>query len=137
MRALDLVPEKGFGSFQGVDIGFEAAASGGRDGWKERIANTVGGEVKLIPGGPRDLSRIAVVPGAGAGFIRAASEAGIDSLLTGEGAHHTVLDAMEFGVNVFFAGHYATETWGVRALAARVGEEFDLPWEFIDLPTDI
>jgi putative NIF3 family GTP cyclohydrolase 1 type 2 len=136
MRALDLVPEKGFGSFQGVDIGFEAAASGGRDVWKDRRATTGGGEDKLLPGGPRDLSRIAVVPGAGAGFIRAASEAGIDSLLTGEGAHHTVLDAMEFGVNVFFAGHYAPETWGVRALAARVGEEFDLPWEFIDLPTD-
>jgi putative NIF3 family GTP cyclohydrolase 1 type 2 len=108
---------------------------GTREAWRERIAGTVGGEVRLVPGGPREVSRIAVVTGAGAGFIRAASEAGIDSLLTGEGAHHTALDAMEFGVNVFYAGHYATETWGVRALAARVGEEFDLPWEFIDLPT--
>jgi len=135
MRALDLVPQRGFGSVQGIDIGFEAAASGDRDAWRERIAATVGADVRLVPGGPRELSRIAVVTGAGGGFIRAAAEAGIDALLTGEGAHHTVHDAMEFGVNVFYAGHYATEIWGVRALAARLGEEFDLPWEFIDLPT--
>jgi dinuclear metal center YbgI/SA1388 family protein len=134
MRALDLVPQDGFGEYQGVEIGLEATTSGTREEWREKIAGRVGGEVRLVPGGARDVTRIAVVTGAGAGFIRAAAEAGIDSLLTGEGAHHTAIDAMEFGVNVFYAGHYATETWGVRALAEGVGEAFDLPWEFIDLP---
>lgn len=42
---------------------------------------------------------------------------------------------MELGVNVFYAGHYATETWGVRALAMHLEGEFGLHWEFIDLPT--
>jgi dinuclear metal center YbgI/SA1388 family protein len=135
MRELGLVPRAGFGAFQEVKVGLEGTTSGTREEWREKIAATVGGEVRLVPGGPREISRVAVVTGAGASFIRDAAEAGIDTLLTGEGAHHTALDAMEFGVNVFYAGHYATETWGVRALAARVGEEFDLPWEFIDLPT--
>lgn len=135
MRALDLQPQGGFGTFQGVEIGLQTEGTGTREEWREKISATVGGEIRLVAGGPREVSRIAVVTGAGAGFIRAAAEAGIDTLLTGEGAHHTAIDAMEFGVNVFYAGHYATETWGVRALAARVGEEFDLPWEFIELPT--
>ena len=135
MRALDLVPEEGFGKYQGVDIGYVASAYGDRGSWQARIEERLGSPVKVVAGGPKEVSRIAVVTGAGASFIQAAAEAGIDTLLTGEGAHHTAIDAMEFGVNVFYAGHYATETWGVRALAERVGEEFDLPWEFIDLPT--
>lgn len=135
MRALGLEPEGRFGGYQGIEIGFVARATGGRESWRARISDAVQGEVRLIPGGPNEVKRMAVVTGSGAGFIRDAAEAGIDSLLTGEGAHHTAIDAMEFGVNVFYAGHYATETWGVRALAARVGEEFGLPWEFIDLPT--
>jgi len=135
LRAIGLKAEGGFGSYQGIDIGFVGSGSGDRELWREKIAQTVGGEVRLVSGGPREIERMAVVTGAGAGFIRAAAEQGIDSLLTGEGAHHTAIDAMEFGVNVFYAGHYATETWGVQALAAHVGEEFDLPWEFIDLFT--
>jgi putative NIF3 family GTP cyclohydrolase 1 type 2 len=75
------------------------------------------------------------VTGGGADFIREAADEGVDTLLTGEGRHHDYLDAMELGVNVLYGGHYATETWGVRALAARVAEEFQLTWEFLDLPT--
>jgi putative NIF3 family GTP cyclohydrolase 1 type 2 len=78
-----------------------------------------------------------VVTGGGASFIRAAAEAGLDTLLTGEGAHHTYFDAMELGVNVLYAGHYATETWGVRALTERVANEFGLSWEFLDFPTGL
>ena len=62
---------------------------------------------------------------------------GLDALVTGEGAHHTYFDAMEYGVNVFYAGHYATETWGVKALAAHLEERFGLPWEFVEQPTGL
>ncbi|HEV8150677.1 MAG TPA: Nif3-like dinuclear metal center hexameric protein, partial [Gemmatimonadales bacterium] len=81
--------------------------------------------------------RIGIITGAAGGRIAAARNAGLDTYLTGEGAHHTFFDAMELGVNVIYAGHYATETVGVKALAAQLGESFALPWEFHDHPTGL
>jgi putative NIF3 family GTP cyclohydrolase 1 type 2 len=57
--------------------------------------------------------------------------------LDGEGSHHTHFDAMELGVHVLMGGHYATETFGVRALAAHLAERFGLEWEFVDQPTGL
>ena len=91
----------------------------------------------LIPGGPAHIYRVGVVTGAAAGLIPDAAEFGLDTLITGEGAHHTFNDAMEFGMNALYAGHYATETWGVKALAAHIEERFGIPWEFIDAPTGL
>jgi hypothetical protein len=51
--------------------------------------------------------------------------------------HHTYFDAVEWGLNVVYAGHYATETLGVQALASHLGERFDLEWEFHDHPTGL
>ncbi|NJD10697.1 MAG: Nif3-like dinuclear metal center hexameric protein, partial [Gemmatimonadetes bacterium] len=59
----------------------------------------------------------------------------LDTRSTGEGAHHTYFDAEEGGLNALFGGHYATETFGVRALAAHVATRFGMEWEFLDLPT--
>jgi putative NIF3 family GTP cyclohydrolase 1 type 2 len=70
-------------------------------------------------------------------MIGDAVAAGLDAYITGEGAHHTYFDAEESGINVYYGGHYATETWGVKALAAHLESRFDLPWEFIDLPTGL
>ena len=53
-------------------------------------------------------------------MIAAARDAGADTFITGEGAHHTFFDAEEWGLNVIYAGHYATETVGVRALAEHL-----------------
>jgi putative NIF3 family GTP cyclohydrolase 1 type 2 len=75
-------------------------------------------------------------PGAG-GRIRAAHEAGLDTFVTGEGPHHTYFDAMELGVNAIYAGHYATETVGVKALAQHLSTRYGLPWEFHDHPTGL
>ena len=60
---------------------------------------------------------------------------GLDTLVTGEGAHHTFLQAEELKLNLIYAGHYATETIGVQALAAHVSRRFEIPWEFADHPT--
>ncbi len=70
-------------------------------------------------------------------MIEAARAAGVDTFVTGEGSHHTHFDAEELGVNVIYAGHYATETVGVKALAAHLEERFDLSWEFLDHPTGL
>ena len=69
-----------------------------------------------------------------AAAARAGAE-GVDTFITGEGPHHSYTLAEELGVHVFYAGHYATETFGVKALAAQVAKTFRVPWEFIDHPT--
>ena len=77
-----------------------------------------------------------VTGGAGSGVAQAAAE-GIDTFITGEGPHWSYTAAEELGVNVLYAGHYATETFGVKALAAHLAEKFSLPWEFIPHPTGL
>lgn len=136
-RALDVDMEGRFGTYEGVDIGWWGRVRTHREELRERTRLAVGREVRLIPGGPEEVRTVGVVTGGGGSMIREAADAGLDAFVTGEGPHHTYLDAMEMGVNVYYAGHYATETWGVRALARTLKERFDLPWEFIDQPTGL
>jgi putative NIF3 family GTP cyclohydrolase 1 type 2 len=91
----------------------------------------------LLPCGPARVGRVGIVTGAGGSMIAEAKAAGLDTLITGEGKHHSYFDAEELGVNVFYAGHYATETVGVKALGGRLAARFDLPWSFIDHPTGL
>jgi dinuclear metal center YbgI/SA1388 family protein len=87
----------------------------------------------------RRTRRWAICTGAGASSetLREAHEFGIDTLVVGEGPHHTAVEAPELALVIIYAGHYATETLGVRALAAHAAAHFDLPWEFIPSPTGL
>ena len=134
-RAMGLEPEAPFGDFKGRSIGWWASASMGRDELKDRVSVAVGGEVRLIPGGPEMVQRVGVLTGGGASALREAAEEGLDGLVTGEGAHHHYHEAMELGVNLYLGGHYATETFGVRALGETLAREFGIQWDFLDLPT--
>lgn len=134
-RALGVEVDGAFGDFQGCSVGWSGRLDIPREILTGRIEETVGGPVRLIPGGPRRVRKAAVVTGGAGSMIGEAARAGMDALITGEGAHHTYFDAMELGVNVYYAGHYATETWGVRALALHLETEHGLAWEFLDFPT--
>jgi putative NIF3 family GTP cyclohydrolase 1 type 2 len=90
-----------------------------------------------MPYGPEVVRRVGVVTGGGGNLIGAAVAAGLDAYITGEGSHHTYFEAEEGGINVYYGGHYATETWGVRALGAHLGERYGLSVEFIDHPTGL
>jgi dinuclear metal center YbgI/SA1388 family protein len=103
----------------------------------DRVLHTLKGSASLIPGGPEKPSRIGIITGGAGNMIRAARDAGLDTFITGEGPHHTYFDAMEWGLNVIYAGHYATETLGVQALASHLAEQFDLEWDFHDHPTGL
>ena len=70
-------------------------------------------------------------------MIGEARAAGVDTFVTGEGGHHTYFDAEEEGINVIYAGHYATEIFGVKALAKHIEERFGIPWQFVDHPTGL
>ena len=81
--------------------------------------------------------RIGIVTGGAGGELKTAAAAGVDTFITGEGPHWTYALAEELGVNVFYGGHYATETFGVKALAADISKKFGLPWVFLDHPTGL
>lgn len=138
-RALGLRELRGFGEYQGASIGWAGllAQRGTRDDLRQVLTGILGGGVHLIGGGPEQVEVVGVVTGGGASFTEQAAAAGLDALVTGEGSHHTHIDAMELGINVYFGGHYATETFGVKALAAHLAERFDLEWTFLDQPTGL
>ena len=136
-RRLGLIPDGPFGSFKEVQVGCVATASLGRGELLERLREAVEGEARLIPGGPEEVSRIGVLTGSGASALTEAAEMGLDTLVTGEVPHHVYHQAMELGLNVLLGGHYATETFGVKAVAELLGREFSLEWEFLHFPTGL
>jgi putative NIF3 family GTP cyclohydrolase 1 type 2 len=88
--------------------------------------------------GQRTL-RWAVCSGAGASSetLREAAADAIDTLIVGEGPHHTAVEAAELGITVIYAGHYATETLGVQALAEHASTQYGIPWTFLAAPSGL
>lgn len=136
-RELGIEVQGTFGSYQGVPTGLWGRLEIGREALAARLDEVLGGRVKLIAGGGEQVRRVGVLTGAGGSMISDAIAAGLDAFVTGEGAHHTYFDAVEGGLNLYYGGHYATETWGVRALAEHLSDRFGLPSEFIDSPTGL
>lgn len=136
-RELGIELKGTFGAYQGVDVGVWGECEITREALAARLDERLGVRVHLMPGGPERIRRIGVITGGGGSSIGEAIAAGLDAFVTGEGAHHTYFDAVEGGINVYYGGHYATETFGVRALAAHVAERFGLEWEFFELPTGL
>lgn len=140
-RALGLEPAGGFGRFQTIHVGCQGTADVATADLIARadaIATRHGGRAHHSACEPgRRTRRWAIITGAGASseHLREAAAHGIDTLVTGEGPHHTAVEAPELGLVVIYAGHYATETFGVAALAEAISGEFGVPWTFIDAPT--
>ena len=136
--ALDLAVEGRFGLWNDqIEVGVWAAADMPLAAFAEQVGELCGAAPRLVAGGPSHVRRIGIVSGGGASLIRAAHEHGLDTFLTGEGSHHNYHDAMELGVNLVLAGHYATETLGVRAVVERLGREFGVESGFLDRPTGL
>ena len=81
--------------------------------------------------------RIGVVTGAAGGEIFKAAAEGVDTFITGEGPHWSFTAAEELNMNIVYAGHYATEVFGVKALAKSLQAKFGLPWTFLHHPTGL
>lgn len=140
-RALGLEPVAGFASYRGISVGVRGEAD-----LDTRVlvdatrafSRTHDTELRStpIPSGHR-TRRWAMCTGAGASAetLREAVETGIDTLIVGEGAHWTAVDAADHRLVVLYAGHYATETLGVRSLTEWTGTLFGVPWQFINAPT--
>ncbi len=136
-RQLELTPSGSFASHEGRDIGLVAECELDLSELVTRLETALGSSVRVIEGGNSRVRRVGILTGSGGSTVEEAALQGVDTLVTGEGSHHTFIDAMESGVNLLYGGHYATETWGVRALAEHLAARFDMGWDFIDAPTGL
>ena len=136
-RAIGLQDIEPFLDWKGLAVGLKGRWQGAREELAGRLRSAVGGPVHVCPGGPEDLATVGLVTGGAGGEVAAAAASGIDAFVTGEGPHWSYPLAEELGINVLYAGHYATETFGVKALAAELAARFGLPWEFVDRPTGL
>jgi dinuclear metal center YbgI/SA1388 family protein len=135
--ALGLRKLRPFFFSQGQCIGFQARARISRRELAVGLAGATGAKPLLIPGGPAICRRVGVVTGGAGGELKRAAAEGVDTFVTGEGPHWTYALAEELGLNVLYGGHYATETFGVKALAAQLSRRFKVPWTFLDHPTGL
>ena len=135
--ALGLKKLTPFFTSHGQPIGFQARAKILRSELQQRLERATGAKPLLIPGGGEWCERIGVVTGGAGGDLKLAAAEGVDTFVTGEGPHWSYALAEELGLNVFYAGHYATETFGVKALAAWLSRKYKIPWEFLDHPTGL
>ena len=136
-RALGFKKLRPFFVSHGQPIGFQTTARVPRSELIRRLGRVVGAEPRVVPGGPALCRRIGVVSGGAGGDLKEAAAAGVDTFITGEGPHWSYAAGEELGINVLYGGHYATETFGVKALAAHLSRKFGLPWGFVDHPTGL
>lgn len=136
-RALGFKTGVPFFPSHGQYVGLQTTAAVPRETLTVRLATATGHQPLCIPGGPEICRRIGIVTGGAGSELKLAATAGVDTFITGEGPHWTYALAEELGLNVFYAGHYATETFGVKALAAHLSQKFRVPWTFLDHPTGL
>jgi dinuclear metal center YbgI/SA1388 family protein len=122
---------------KGSLIGVKARSSQPREVFVRKLRKVLGGPIKAFNFGPKVATRIGIVTGgAGSEIFRVAQDR-IDTFVTGEAPHWAGVAAEELRMNLLVGGHYATETFGVKALAAHLSKRFKVPWEFLDFPTGL
>lgn len=128
-----------FGRARGRAIGFVGRSAEGIPAAElvDRCASLFGQDPLVFDAGPAVVHSIGVLSGAGASSVAEAAAAGLDAFLTGEPAEHVMADAREAGVHFIAAGHYATETLGIRRLGELVAERFGVEHVFIDVPNPV
>ena len=134
---LGLVDSQPFFFEKGQFIGLKGTLDLTCDALRERLEGVVGGPVKLMGEGDKPAGMVGVVTGGAGGELFKAAAEGVNTFVTGEGPHWSFTAAEELGLNVLYAGHYATETFGVKALAEHLSRKYQLPWEFLDHPTGL
>jgi dinuclear metal center YbgI/SA1388 family protein len=136
-RALGLRAPQPFFFTKGQHLGLRSRIRVSLEDLKRRLRKAVGAEPVVLRGGPAVCQRIGVVTGGAGAELHQAVKEGIDTFITGEGPHWTFALAEELEVNVLYGGHYATETFGVKALAANLSKRFGVPWSFLDYPSGL
>jgi dinuclear metal center YbgI/SA1388 family protein len=111
------------------------AAGTTRSQFVERVNRELITEARLLPHGPEMIHKVAILSGFGATEVGMAAALGADTFLTGETSHANYWAAADHGINVIYAGHYASEQVGVQALGRHLTTKFGLECRFFDFPT--
>ncbi len=133
--ALRLGSNQPFFEEKGQKIGLKGRASIPRDELDRKLQKALGGPVKVFMFGPKKTGTIGIITGGAGSEIYKVAQEGIDTFITGEAPHWAAVAADELGMNLLLGGHYATEVFGVKALALHLSKKFKIPWTFIDFPT--
>ena len=137
-EALGCTDTRPFGDYKGTPIGRAGTLPGiTRDELRARVIRATGREPLILGAGPDTIRSIGIVSGAAADSVHEAAAAGLDAFLTGEPREHITAEARELGLHFVAAGHYATETFGVRALGDLLAERFGIEHTFVDLPNPV
>jgi len=99
------------------------------------IDNELQTEARVLAHGPELVRKVAIISGFGADEVASARELGADTFLTGETSHSYYWSAADYGLNIIYGGHYATETVGVKAFGQHLSDKFGLDTRFFDFPT--
>jgi dinuclear metal center YbgI/SA1388 family protein len=135
--ALGLKSTQPFLEEKGQPAGLKIRAGVLRSELVRKLQKALNGPVKIFGSGPKRTCVIGIVTGAAGSEIYRVADEGIDTFITGEAPHWAAVAAEDVGVNLLLGGHYATEVFGVKALAAHLSKRFGVPWEFIDCPTGL
>jgi dinuclear metal center YbgI/SA1388 family protein len=125
---------------KGAEIGVVASFADGGVAAQElfaRVAQLTNREPLVFEGGPERIRTLGICSGGGASFVHEAIGAGLDAFLTGEPAEWAMADAREGGIHFVAAGHYATETFGIRRLGELVAERFGVAHVFAEIPNPV
>jgi len=136
-QALGLMDPVPFFESKGLAMGVRGTWDRGRKELLETLGHALGGRVHACLAGPEQPSQIGIITGGAGSEVAKAKDAGIDTFITGEGPHWSYVLAEELGVNLFYGGHYATETFGVKALGQHLAGKFGLAYDFIDHPSGL
>ncbi|MEO7101469.1 MAG: Nif3-like dinuclear metal center hexameric protein [Luteolibacter sp.] len=136
-EAIGMLNPTPFFDHKGLALGLRGGWSGTRQKLADALTKAVGGPVHLCPGGPENIKCVALITGGAGSEVEKVSAYDVDTFITGEGPHWSYPLGEELGMNLFYAGHYATETFGVQALASALSEQFQIPWSFVDRPTGL
>lgn len=133
--ALGLKSNLPFFEEKGQMIGLKTRASLSRGELDRKLQKALSGPVKAFKYGPEKTGTIGIITGAAGSEIYKVAQEGIDTFITGEAPHWAAVAADELRMNLLLGGHYSTEVFGVKALAAHLSKRFKIPWAFIDCPT--
>lgn len=129
-KALGLAVERSAFPYEGTNLGVIATCGENRSSLRDKLENLLG-VMDAMEFGSEKPEKIAILTGSGASVVEDLLSEGVDTLITGELKQHHFNMAQELNLNLYPCGHYATETFGVKALAQEISEHFGVPWEFI------
>jgi dinuclear metal center YbgI/SA1388 family protein len=137
MRALGIENSEPFLEEKGSLLGQRASVEIALSDIGKRLEKAVSGPVHVTEAGPQQPRQIGIITGGAGSLVERVAAEGIDTFITGESPHWTGIAAHELGINLLLGGHYATETFGVKALADFIAKKFQLDWTFLDLPSGL